>query len=257
MKSEIYHNKKKYTLNLHDGVDLSIPNKFSGTGPTFFNAKHPSIDPLKSENFIGDIQKGGSCNAFIATIDIHCSGTHTESIGHINNSDLNIIDVCPFGLIPASLISVSSQSVNSTNESYHCDLSTESLITKENIQKQSILESEALIIRTLPNDNSKKHRNYDTDSAPFFTNDAIDYLQIMGIKHLLVDLPSIDKLDDDGQLGNHKRFFKNGKTISELLYIPNDLKDGFGFLQIQIPNWGLDAAPSRPIFYSVWFSFFN
>ena len=86
---------------------------------------------------------------------------------------------------------------------------------------------------------------------PFFTNEAIEVLQNIGIKHLLVDLPSIDKLDDDGQLGNHRKFFKNGETISELLYIPNNLKDGFGFLQIQIPNWNLDAAPSRPIFYPV------
>ena len=44
---------------------------------------------------------------------------------------------------------------------------------------------------------------------------------------------------------------EKGKTISELLYIPNSVLDGFGFLQIQIPNWGLDAAPSRPIFYPV------
>ena len=108
-----------------------------------------------------------------------------------------------------------------------------------------------MIIRTFPNNKSKKYRNYDSDPAPFFTNDAIDYLQSINIKHLLVDLPSIDKLDDGGQLGNHKRFFKKGKTISELLYIPNDLEDGFGFLQIQIPPWQLDAAPSRPIFYPV------
>jgi len=70
------------------------------------------------------------------------------------------------------------------------------------------------------------------------------------VQHLLVDIPSIDKANDVGQLENHKRFFKQGKTISELLFIPDDVIDGFGFLQIQIPNWGLDAAPSRPIFYS-------
>ena len=35
------------------------------------------------------------------------------------------------------------------------------------------------------------------------------------------------------------------------LYVPDNLLDGFGFLQIQIPNWNLDAAPSRPIFFPV------
>ena len=62
---------------------------------------------------------------------------------------------------------------------------------------------------------------------------------------------TIDKTDDGGVLGNHRSFFNKGDTISELLYIPNNLLDGFGFLQIQIPNWSLDSAPSRPIFFSV------
>ena len=87
--------------------------------------------------------------------------------------------------------------------------------------------------------------------APFFTNDAIDYICELGVKHLLVDIPSIDKPDDGGMLGNHRSFFKKGDTISELLFIPDSLRDGFGFLQIQIPSWSLDSAPSRPIFFPI------
>ena len=122
---------------------------------------------------------------------------------------------------------------------------------KKQLQKNIPESCSGLIIRTIPNDDSKKTRDYHLKPAPFFTNDAIDHINELGVKHLLVDIPSLDKADDGGQLGNHKKFFKQGKTISELLFIPNDLKDGFGFLQIQIPNWGLDAAPSRPIFYSI------
>tara|TARA_B100001250_G_scaffold409390_1_gene433631 strand:+ start:435 stop:1190 length:756 start_codon:yes stop_codon:yes gene_type:complete len=251
LKSKVYHNNKKYTLNVQDGIDLSIPINFSTNGPSFFNANYPNVSPIQSGDFIGDIKQGGSCNAFTATIDIHCTGTHTESIGHIDNSGTSIIDVCPLGLISAYLISVFSQPASRTDELYHCNLLAESVITKKSIQEKLTSEVDALIIRTFPNNKSKKYRNYDSDPAPFFTNDAIDYLQSINIKHLLVDLPSIDKLDDGGQLGNHKRFFKKGKTISELLYIPNDLEDGFGFLQIQIPPWRLDAAPSRPIFYPI------
>ena len=88
-------------------------------------------------------------------------------------------------------------------------------------------------------------------STPFLTNDAIYYINQLGVKHLLVDLPSIDKADDGGVLGNHMLFFSRGDTISEMLYIPDNILDGFGFLQIQIPNWSLDSAPSRPIFFSV------
>ena len=101
------------------------------------------------------------------------------------------------------------------------------------------------------NDTAKLNWDYDKNPAPFFTHEAIKFIIEKGIKHLLVDLPSIDKADDGGQLGNHYRFFEIGKTISELLFIPDSVQDGLGFLQIQIPNWGLDAAPSRPIFYPI------
>ena len=125
------------------------------------------------------------------------------------------------------------------------------MITKQSIQKKMHQSHSALIIRTIPNDRSKISRNYDKIRAPFFTHQAIDYIASEGVEHLLVDLPSIDKADDEGKLGNHKRFFKYGKTISELLFINDSISDGLGFLQIQIPNWSLDAVPSRPIFYPV------
>ncbi len=251
MISEVNHNGKTYALDLQNGIDLSIPNKFSGENPIFFNANQPSINIINSENFIGDVKQGGSCNAPIVTLDIHCTGTHTESVGHINDSGVKIIDVCPLGLISASLVTVMSQPIYNTNESYHYKLSTELVITKKSLKERCPDKQEALIIRTLPNDQSKKHRDYDKQPAAFFTNDAIDYISQIGVKHLLVDMPSIDKADDGGQLANHKRFFQQGKTISELLFIPDIIQDGFGFLQIQIPNWGLDAAPSRPIFYPI------
>ena len=79
------------------------------------------------------------------------------------------------------------------------------------------------------------------------------------IEHLVVDLPSIDRMEDDGMLGNHRIFWSdngnlNGsinsnskKTITELAYIPNDVEDGFYFMNIQLPHFKIDAAPSRPI----------
>ena len=250
MITEIHHNNNTYKVNTHEGVDLSIRNDFLGSGPIFYGAEQPQVNAFRSGDFVGDMKEGGSCNVPIVTLDIHCTGTHTESIAHVLDSEEKISDVCPKGMIPASLTSVELQEANKTNESYHCDMSNELVITKDELQKSTLEPNNALIIRTLPNDRSKKKRIYDIEPAPFFTNDAIDHINVLGVQHLLVDIPSIDKADDGGHLENHKRFFKQGKTISELLFIPDDLKDGFGFLQIQIPNWGLDAAPSRPIFYS-------
>ena len=81
----------------------------------------------------------------------------------------------------------------------------------------------------------------------------------MKIKHLIVDIPSVDRISDDGILGNHRIFWGDGcnpnsklnpestKTITELAYIPNTVKDGFYFVNIQIPHFVCDAAPSRPL----------
>jgi len=83
----------------------------------------------------------------------------------------------------------------------------------------------------------------------------------LGIEHIIVDLPSIDRMSDNGILGNHRIFWGDGlnpnckvnpnseKTITELAYIKNSVEDGFYFLNIQIPHFVCDAAPSRPLLF--------
>ena len=83
-----------------------------------------------------------------------------------------------------------------------------------------------------------------------------------GIKHLLVDLPSIDRLVDGGKLANHRIFwnvpegeFEVGpetrveSTITELAYIPEAVSDGEYLLNLQIAPFESDAAPSRPVLF--------
>jgi len=240
-----------YDIDMDKGIDLSIENNFSGNAPIFYGSEQPKAIPQRYGDFIGDLKTGGSCNVPVISCNIHCTGTHTECISHVLDSKVRIPDKCPKGLIPAYVITVQPESSNYIEDLYHCDISDHFVISKRSI-KQKILKSyQALVIRTLPNDKSKLTRNYDEHPAPFFTNDATDYICELGVQHLLVDIPSIDKSDDGGMLGNHRSFFKKGDTISELLFIPDSLSDGFGFLQIQIPSWSLDSAPSRPIFFPI------
>ncbi len=249
MHTKIFFDGKSYSINARKGIDLSIKNDFSQKGPTFFSSEQPTMHAVRSNEFIGSIKEGGSCNVPIVSLNIHCTGTHTESIAHIIDSGEKIIDVCPWGYITAYLLTVDLTKSDDTDESYHCDLSNDLLITAKVLKNKLSNKHEALIIRTNPNEQYKTIRDYDKNPAPFFTNDAVKYINKYEIKHLLVDIPSLDKANDGGLLGNHRLFFEQGKTISELLFIPEELRDGFGFLQIQIPNWALDAAPSRPIFY--------
>jgi len=86
---------------------------------------------------------------------------------------------------------------------------------------------------------------------------AILFLKNRGIKHLIIDTPSIDRYDDNGKLGNHNLYFSEGEnmyntnTITELVYIPNECKDGKYFVNLGVSNFILDAAPSRPIIFPV------
>jgi len=125
--------------------------------------------------------------------------------------------------------------------------------------------STALIIRTLPNDESKLTRRYDSENIPpYFTTKAIGYIVECGFTHLLVDMPSIDRLFDEGKLANHRIFWnveqasfeknentRTNSTITELICVPNEVVDGKYLLNLQIAPFASDAAPSRPMLFSL------
>ena len=79
-----------------------------------------------------------------------------------------------------------------------------------------------------------------------------------GIEHLLIDLPSVDREEDGGRLAAHKAFWqypspdiRTKSTITELIYVPNDVKDGYYLLNIQTAPFDLDASPSRPTVFPI------
>jgi hypothetical protein len=90
----------------------------------------------------------------------------------------------------------------------------------------------------------------------------MEFIVECGFRHLLVDLPSIDRLYDDGHLSNHRIFWnvEQGKfetneytstrsTVTELIYVPDEVRDGAYLLNIQIAPFASDASPSRPILF--------
>ena len=120
-------------------------------------------------------------------------------------------------------------------------------------------QPQALVIRTTPNPDKKKYYCYTKNKPPFFSNDALRFIKGIDIGHLVVDLPSIDRMEDNGILGNHRIFWGVGEdakgginaesidTITELAFIEDNIPDGFYFINIQLPHFVCDAAPSRPI----------
>ena len=74
---------------------------------------------------------------------------------------------------------------------------------------------------------------------------------------LLLDLPSVDREEDGGVLAAHHAFwdFPNTidreRTISELLHVPAEVRDGDHLLELQVVHFMNDASPSRPLLYAL------
>ena len=98
--------------------------------------------------------------------------------------------------------------------------------------------------------------DYSNQNPPYMTKECMLYIKKLGVKNLLIDLPSVDKEKDGGQVENHKLFFDsssggNNNTLTELVYISDEIIDGDYYLNLQIMPIENDAAPSRPILFKI------
>lgn len=250
MKLKLEIKNKVYEAHFGNPLDIALAVRFDGEQLSAFGAPPAKRDVYKAGDFTGAVSQGGSCNCETYTITPHCNGTHTESVGHITDDPIYICDVLKDSLIPATLVTV-------TPEKQGVDL----VITKESLALNENDFLQALIIRTVPNDDSKLTKNYGDAMPPYFTADAMAYIVEVGVKHLLVDMPSVDRLDDGGKLQNHRIFWGlkpeqthselSPKTITELIYVRDEIKDGVYLLNLQVAAFKADAAPSRPVLYEV------
>ena len=257
-----------YEVDTDNAVSLAIPLKFNDKQPNHFGADIATKESLQGGGFIGDTKRGGSCNVDSITLVPHCNGTHTESIAHIVHEQFSIGKNSQDSLTLCQLMSVTPINATESNDSYLPELQSSDKVIDlacllSQIKPSAIEQIESLVIRTLPNHDNKLSAIYgDNNQPPFFTHQAMSWLAQSGIKHLLVDMPSIDKMYDDGQLSNHHIYWRvepnsrllNDKsrpdrTITEMIYIENSVADGLYCLNLQLPAFDLDAAPSRPILY--------
>jgi len=267
MDLEIRLKSNSYKINLKHPIDISIPLQFKGNQPNFFGVPPAASQAYQGTGFIGDTQKGGSCNVKRYSLIPHCNGTHTECVGHIVNQRISIQNILQDVVFPATLVNISPEKAINSPESYVPKKQDEDfMITQKEIQNAVADSSKdflnGLIIRTLPNDISKMSRNYNQHPAPFFSIEAMDYISELGIEHLLVDIPSVDRANDEGKMTCHHLFWEveaggrdidenkaSLKTITEMVYVPDSIKDRYYFVNIQIPPFVSDAAPSRPVLF--------
>ncbi|MBX7053486.1 MAG: cyclase family protein [Pyrinomonadaceae bacterium] len=236
-------------------IDISIPLRFDGPQPNAFGVDAATASAL------GDTRDGSSVNFDRYTFIPHCNGTHTECVGHITDERISVRDCLNDVIIPAVMVSV--EPVKMDDDMLITAASLQAVVKPEEpaFADKSVSTSKALIVRTLPNDDGKLTRTYDANNIPpYFAAEAMEYIVECGFNHLLVDLPSIDRLLDDGKLICHRIFWniapasreireaaRVNSTITELIYVPAEVPDGEYLLNLQIAPFEADCAPSRPI----------
>jgi kynurenine formamidase len=254
LKAIITHKNNSFEIDLSKPIDISIPLSNTDTNPIAWYIEKPEIEPVKFGDWVGKVSEGSSTNFNNIFFNPHGHGTHTECLGHITREFYSINQCLKEFFFTAELISITPETING-------DL----VITKNQIVKKldSNISTEAIIIRTLPNLESKKHKNYSKTNPPYLLEEAATFIREIGIQHLLIDLPSVDREEDEGKLLAHKAFWNVTSvnnlnddarlkcTITEMIFVENEIQDGSYILNLQIASFENDASPSKPILFKI------
>jgi kynurenine formamidase len=247
LEAKLDINQKEYTIDLSAPLDISIPLQASTKNPEAWYLSPPSIEPVHFEDWIGKVSKGASVNFNNISFNPHAHGTHTECVGHISEEFYSVNDALKQFFFLAEVVSISPESRGGDR-----------VISAKQLKKLLSGKSpEAIVIRTLPNTISKKSRKYSNTNWPYLDAEGAKFLRNLGVKHLLIDLPSVDKENDEGKLGAHKAFWnypeaiRKDATITEFIYVSNKIKDGSYLLNLQIAPFHNDASPCKPVLYKL------
>jgi kynurenine formamidase len=243
MKSNIALQGKSFEIDLNQPIDISLAvQNNAGVGAWYID--QPKIKHVEVDGYVGNVKLGGSTNFNDVFFNPHSHGTHTECIGHITEEFHSVNKALENSFLFAQLISVTPE-----------DRDGDKVITAAMFD--NLKDVEAVVIRTIPNTDLKKITNYSNTNPPYLLKEVMLRFRESGIKHVLIDLPSVDKERDNGMLMAHKAFWNfDGKqrlnaTITELIYVPTEVTDGDYILNLQIAPIENDAAPSRPILYGI------
>jgi kynurenine formamidase len=263
MKLTLEKDGRRYSFQTEKGKDISI--SLNTNGPRAWYVEPMRIEPVRTEQFLGSVAEGGAVNFRDVYFNPHGHGTHTENVGHIVDTDFPVVRSLDSSCYMAKLITVElmkQDAMQGASQDLPQDLSqnletgaSQDWVVSEESLEGFDLNVEALIIRTKPNDHSKTNRQYSGTNFPYLTLGAMQRIVDAGVQHLLIDLPSVDREEDGGALAAHHLFWNVPaepnfqKTITELIYVPNEISDGNYVLNLQVSNFANDAAPSRPMLF--------
>ena len=139
---------EEYTAKLNEPIDISIPLHSGNDNVNAWYAPPPEIVPVRMDSWVGEVAQGAAVNFRNVFFNPHAHGTHTECVGHITKEWVSLNSVLKQFFFTAKLVTV--LPIISDGDM---------IITKEDIvQAWNNCGAEALVIRTLPNDNSKQRQ---------------------------------------------------------------------------------------------------
>ena len=276
----VIFNNKTYFFDSKKPLNLAIELVAGNENPNCYYAENPVFETIKADNFIGSVAQGGSCNYQKIMLTPHGNGTHTECYGHISADENATVSKCfNENLFVAQLITLTPKVQE--NNGFANDFANDLVVDYEDfmiaLEGKEISEIEAIIMRTLPNSIEKKTKKYSNTNPPYLDFRICKYLADNNITHLLLDLPSVDKEVDGGELKAHKAFWqmsgnqqdnqqnsqqnsqqnnqqdiRKNAGITEMIFVDNEIKDGLYLLDLQILRMNIDAVPSKPILYELY-----
>jgi hypothetical protein len=284
MKTRFTFNGQNYDADLAAGISIArAVSIISVDGGEGFDVGDLKIErtAFKDADFVGDVSAGGSCNVDVLKINPHCSATHTETLLHIVDREKwplknsTVADVAFPIFTPCVLLSVEptagSDAMNA-GQNYWPEIDSDDWVVTAGAIAQALEklkadldfdfsgEPYALLIRTP----QSGRWSFDSPGAvPYLTCEAMTLIGDSACRHLLVDLPSVDRRNDDGLLVNHHQFWdvnvdatpgadvRSDRTITELVTVPERLSDGIYLLDLQLIPLPTDATLSHPVLFPV------
>ena len=247
MLAVIKTNNKSYRINLSEPLDISIPLTGGASNLRAWGKEAPEIKPHKQGRMKFKVSEGSPVNFNDISFNPHAHITHTECIGHITAEAQSVNAQIKSFFFLAELVTIAP-------EFYQDDF----VISRKQLKYAlGNKKRQALVIRTLPNLNEKMTRQYSGTNPPYLLEQTAQFIVERNIDHLLIDLPSVDKEKDNGALLAHRAFWnldgspRPNATITELIYVPNDIDDGTYLLELQVAPFVNDASPSRPVLYRI------
>tara|TARA_B100000497_G_C7621642_1_gene373471 strand:+ start:380 stop:1153 length:774 start_codon:yes stop_codon:yes gene_type:complete len=248
-------NEKEVQADLNNPIDISLVSKSKKSFKAWYS-EEITFKTIKKDGFIGNVEDGGPVNFKEIVINPHANMTHTESVGHISTEKVFINHLINPNHIIAQLLSVSPVLIQKENGVHK---KGDKCVVLSQIENQIEPNVNALIIRTQKNYSGLAEREFSNTNWPYLSEQAALYIRNKGVKHLLIDQPSVDREVDGGKLLAHKAFWNypstldRERTISELIGVPEEVEDGIYLLNLLVANIENDASPSRPTLYKVYF----